>query len=65
MELLVISEHTEETLSLKEWEEKLLLVRDGTESQGHVCATLDILGLGSKCGTGVLCLLGICYRLHW
>lgn len=60
MGLLVISEHTEETLSLKEWEEKLLVVRDGTKGQGPVCAFLGhsgpgTEGWGSQCGTGVLC----------
>lgn len=48
MGLLVISEHTEETLSLKEWEEKLLVVRDGTEGQGPVCAFLGHSGPGHR-----------------
>lgn len=37
MSLLVISEHTEETLSLKEWEEKLLVVRDGRRPRARLC----------------------------
>lgn len=48
MGLLVISEHTEETLSLKEWEEKLLVVRDRTEGQGPVCAFLGHRGPGHR-----------------
>ena len=44
--LLVISEHTEETLSLKEWEEKLLVVRDRAEGRGPVCAFLGHSGPG-------------------
>lgn len=48
MGLLVISEHTEESLSLKEWEEKLLMVRDGAEGQGPVCAFLGHSGPGHR-----------------
>lgn len=48
MGLLVISEHTEETLSLKEWEEKLLVVRDGTEGQEPVRAFLGHSGPGHR-----------------
>lgn len=48
MGLLVISEHTEETLSLKEWEEKLLVVRDGIEGQEPVCAFLGRSGPGYR-----------------
>lgn len=32
--MTVISEHTEETLSQKEWEEKLLVVREGRRDCG-------------------------------
>lgn len=32
--MTVVSEHSEETLSQKEWEEKLLVVREGRRDQG-------------------------------
>lgn len=48
-------------MSLKDWEEKLLVVRDGQRAKGLSVLLWDILGLGtegwgSTWGTCVLCL---------
>lgn len=57
-ERLVISEHTEETLSQKEWEEKLLAVRAGAPGVWPILGTEACFRLGWE-SPGSGCLWGL------